>query len=94
MIHLEPQVQVGITGAAITVAGATGGWLLAAIPILQIISLLVAIIAGVLTALWYWRQVRAHIVAATAVLAAAEIKAKAKIVAEALKAVIEEDKKT
>ena len=84
-----PEHSTPVVGVSITVGAAILGWSLDAIPYLQVVSLIVAIIAGVLTALWYWRQIRAHVVAATAVLAAAEIKAKAKIVAEALKEALE-----
>ena len=83
--HIGPAV-----GAVVTIGAAILGWAVEAIPVLQVISLIVAIIAGTITALWYWRQLRAHIVVASAILEAERLKASAKLVAAAL----DEHKKT
>ena len=56
--QIAPHVQshVGAIGAGVTCVATYVGWAAAATPLLQVISLAVAISAGSLTVLWYWKQ--------------------------------------
>ena len=50
------QAHAGAVGTCVTGLAAFVGWTAAAVPVLQVVSLLVAIIAGSLTIAWYWKQ--------------------------------------
>lgn len=52
----QVQQHTGAVGASVTGGSAFIGFVTDAIPVLQALSLLVSIVAGALTALWYVRK--------------------------------------
>ncbi len=83
-MSIEQHHPTPAIGILVTVISTLIGWAADIEPVLRVISLLVAITAGSMTALWYYKQLRAHVVVAAAILEAEKIKASAKLVAEAL----------
>jgi len=45
-------------GASVTAAGIATGFLAVAIPVLQFCSLVVGLVAGILTAIYTWRRIK------------------------------------
>lgn len=80
----HPDVAPGLYGTGITILGAIAAFCAAAIPVLQFCVLVTTFIAGVLTSVWTYKKIRSHNLEAAARVAAAEIKAKAVVVAKAL----------
>ncbi len=55
---MTPVEHGGPVGATITLGSAIVGFATAAIPVLQAVSLLVAIVVGLLTAVWYYKRLK------------------------------------
>jgi hypothetical protein len=47
------QEQAGVVGAGTTVGAGVLGWIAAAIPVLQALSLTVSVLVGIATLVWY-----------------------------------------
>ena len=60
------------------------GFVSAALPVLQVLSLIIGIAVGIVTFIYYWKKVKSEEVLATAMVAAAAVKATATIAATAL----------
>jgi hypothetical protein len=73
-----------IVGTTTTFTATAAGWILSSIPALQFVALIVAIVSGVITSLWYFRQLHAEQIKAAAIVAADMILARAKVIAVAL----------
>lgn len=80
----HPEIQPSLYGTAVTVGGTILSFAAAAIPVLQAFVLLISGVAGVLTAIWTYKKIRAENVAAAARVAAAAVKATAVVTAAAL----------
>lgn len=50
------QQHIGAVGASVTGGSAFVGWVVAVTPVLQVTSLFVSTLAGVLTVIWYVRK--------------------------------------
>jgi hypothetical protein len=92
LLHVTEQHPItAVVGTATTLSGTIMGWMLDSVPVLQVVSLLVAIVAGILTAMWYWHQLhierlKAAELIATAKIAANAVTAEANIKADAVNA--------
>jgi hypothetical protein len=60
------------------------GFVSAALPVLQVLSLIIGIAVGIMTFIYYWKKAKSEEVLAAAVVAAAAVKATATIAATAL----------
>jgi predicted RND superfamily exporter protein len=52
------EMSIGTTGNAVTLGAGFVGWVASTMPVLQAFSLLVSIVVGVLTAIWWIRKLR------------------------------------
>jgi hypothetical protein len=84
MIANHPEIAPGIWGTVITFLSAIVAFCTAAIPVLQVLALVITCVAGVLTSVWTYKKLHAHNLEESAKLAAAAVKATAVVTAKAL----------
>lgn len=86
-MSLETHAQttaIGLVGASVAGSFTFMGFIAYAIPVLQIISLIIGTAVGIVTFIYYYGKIAAEKLEANALLAAEAVKAKAVVVATAL----------
>lgn len=80
----HPEIAPGIYGTGVSWGAGIVAFSSAAMPVLQAFALLISIVAGLLTAVWTYKKIRAENLRANALVAAEALKATAVVTATAL----------